>query len=301
LRGLFVTGTGTGVGKSVVAAAVCATLAARGERVAAFKPVVTGLGEPVGARPHDHELLAAAASAGQAPDEVAPYRFDLPVSPHFAARLAGQAIEPALLLEAARRAAARRRGAERALEPGDGGAPGRRASQRPASHQPRLARCRRAHAAARRVACTLSSQEMATEEAGRARDSDDRPELLVKLQERKERHRQRHWVHRVAVVLLGFLIVLAGMALSLPTVPGPGIVVILIGLGFLALEFDRAERLLEKAIIWGDRAAERAEQTSTGQRVVAGVVTTLAIAGFVAAAILWDIPLLPVVTGGPAA
>jgi uncharacterized protein (TIGR02611 family) len=142
---------------------------------------------------------------------------------------------------------------------------------------------------------------MATEEAGRAQEADDRPELLVKLQERKERHKQRHPVHRAGVVLLGFLIVLAGIVLSGPGVPGPGIVVILIGLGFLALEFDRAERLLEKAIIWGDRAAERAERTSTGQRVFAGVVATLAIAGFVAAAILWDIPLLPVVTAGPAA
>ena len=43
--GVFVTGTDTGVGKSVVAAAICAALAARGERVAAFKPVVTGLDE----------------------------------------------------------------------------------------------------------------------------------------------------------------------------------------------------------------------------------------------------------------
>ena len=65
MRGLFVTGTDTGVGKSVVAAAICAALVARGERVAAFKPVVTGLDEPPGDWPHDHELLAAA-PAGQA-------------------------------------------------------------------------------------------------------------------------------------------------------------------------------------------------------------------------------------------
>ena len=69
---------------------------------------------------------------------------------------------------------------------------------------------------------------------------------------------------------------------------------ILIGLGFVALEFDRAERLLEKAIIWGDRAAERAEQTTTTQRVLAGIAAALAIGAFVAAAIVWDIPLVPV-------
>jgi hypothetical protein len=87
--------------------------------------------------------------------------------------------------------------------------------------------------------------------------------------------------------------VLVGIVLSGPGVPGPGIAVILIGLGFLALEFDRAERLLERAIVWADKAAERAERTSTKQRVLAGVAGALAVAAFVVAAILWDIPLVP--------
>ncbi len=81
MRGLFVTGTDTGVGKSVLAASVCAALAARGERVAAFKPVVTGLDEPSGAFPPDHELLAQAAGGGQSPEEVAHYRYGPPLSP----------------------------------------------------------------------------------------------------------------------------------------------------------------------------------------------------------------------------
>jgi uncharacterized protein (TIGR02611 family) len=123
---------------------------------------------------------------------------------------------------------------------------------------------------------------------------DDRPELLIKLQERKERHKQRNIVHRAAIVLLGVLIVCAGIVMSGPGVPGPGIVTILIGLGFLALEFERAERLLERAIIWGDRAAERAEQTTPKQRMIAGIATGAAVAAFVVAAILWDIPLIPV-------
>jgi dethiobiotin synthetase len=106
LRGLFVTGTDTGAGKTVVAGAILAALAARGRRVAAFKPVVTGLDEPPGDWPPDHELLAAAASSGQAPEEVAPYRFGPPVSPHFAAELAGGSVEPAVLARAARSAAA---------------------------------------------------------------------------------------------------------------------------------------------------------------------------------------------------
>jgi uncharacterized protein (TIGR02611 family) len=130
-------------------------------------------------------------------------------------------------------------------------------------------------------------------EAGRE-EQDDKPELLVKLQERKERHKQRHPVARAGVVLFGVLVVLVGIFLSGPGVPGPGFLVILIGLGFLALEFDRAERLLERAIIYGDKLAERAENTSTTQRVLGGIAAALAIGAFVAAAILWDIPLLPV-------
>src|SRR5688500_306827 len=103
MRGVFVTGTDTEVGKSVVAASICAALAAAGERVAAFKPVVTGLDDAPGDFGHDHELLASVANAGQAPEDVAPYRFGPPVSPHLAADVALTTVEPAELLSAARR------------------------------------------------------------------------------------------------------------------------------------------------------------------------------------------------------
>ena len=101
MRGLFVTGTDTGVGKSVLSAAICAALTAAGEGVAAFKPVVTGLDDPVGEWPPDHELLASV--TGQAPEDVAPLRFGPAVSPHLAAELAGVAIEPRDLVAAASR------------------------------------------------------------------------------------------------------------------------------------------------------------------------------------------------------
>jgi dethiobiotin synthetase len=99
VRGVFVTGTDTGVGKTVVAAAICAAL---GEPVAALKPVVTGLDDPPGEWPHDHVLLARAAGGRQTPEDVAPYRFGPAVSPHYAAELAGETIEPARILAAAR-------------------------------------------------------------------------------------------------------------------------------------------------------------------------------------------------------
>ncbi|MGZ4173590.1 MAG: dethiobiotin synthase [Solirubrobacteraceae bacterium] len=104
MRGCFVTGTDTGVGKTVVAGAIAAALAARGERVAAFKPVLTGTDETAHAVwPPDDELLAAA--TGQDPSSVAPHRFGPPVSPHLAAELAGEAIAPGALSAAARVAA----------------------------------------------------------------------------------------------------------------------------------------------------------------------------------------------------
>src|SRR5919204_1193552 len=123
---------------------------------------------------------------------------------------------------------------------------------------------------------------------------DDRPELLIKLQERKVRHQQRNIFQRAAIVLLGVLIVFAGILLSLPGVPGPGIVTIIFGVGFLALEFDWAERLLERAIIWGDRAADRAAHATMRERVFTGVLTVVAVGAFATSAILWDIPLMPV-------
>jgi dethiobiotin synthetase len=116
VRGLFVTGTDTGVGKTVVAAAIAAALRAAGEPVAAFKPVVTGTDEPEPGRPMDHELLAAA--AGTAPEAVAPVCFGPPVSPHLAAELAGTPLEPPSLVAAARAAA---RGGRTLVAEGVGG------------------------------------------------------------------------------------------------------------------------------------------------------------------------------------
>lgn len=103
MNGVFVTGTGTEIGKTVVAAAIARTQAAEGKRVSVFKPAVSGLdeeGEP------DHELLRRAAGSSQTDDEIAPYRFGAPVSPHFAAEMAGEELDPDLLAEAARAAGA---------------------------------------------------------------------------------------------------------------------------------------------------------------------------------------------------
>ena len=130
--------------------------------------------------------------------------------------------------------------------------------------------------------------------AHRGPDPEDVPDLLRKLQERKKRHEEAGLLKRIGVVVGGVFLVLAGVVMSGPGIPGPGILVILIGLSFLALEFDRAERLLERAIIWADKAAERAENASPRQKAITAVLATVAVAAFVVAAVLWDIPLIPV-------
>jgi dethiobiotin synthetase len=101
LRGIFVTGTGTEVGKTVVAAAIAHTLAADGAKVAVFKPAVTGLDDSAEA---DHALLRRAAGSTQSDDEIAPYRYGPAASPHLAAALGGEEIDPQRLLTAAREA-----------------------------------------------------------------------------------------------------------------------------------------------------------------------------------------------------
>ncbi len=76
-------------------------------------------------------------------------------------------------------------------------------------------------------------------------------------------------------------------------VPGPGIVVIPVGLAMLALEFDWANRLLEKVLVRAAAAREGAGKTSRAQRIAAAAVAVLVIGGVVVAAVLWDLPLVP--------
>jgi dethiobiotin synthetase len=107
-RGLLVTGTDTGAGKTILSAALLAVMSSEGLSVRAHKPVVTGLEESpgsasdgsLGAWPHDHELLGRL--AGMAPEDVAPRRYGPAVSPHLAAALAGERPNPAQMLADAR-------------------------------------------------------------------------------------------------------------------------------------------------------------------------------------------------------
>ncbi|MDQ2896463.1 MAG: dethiobiotin synthase [Actinomycetota bacterium] len=97
MRGCLVTGTDTGVGKTVLSAAIAAALVSRRVAVRALKPIITGLDDPSpGDWPRDHELLAAV--SGRDADEVVLSRYGPAVSPHLAAQLANRPIVLAQVL-----------------------------------------------------------------------------------------------------------------------------------------------------------------------------------------------------------
>lgn len=91
MRGLFVTGTDTGVGKTRVAVALIHALRARGLRVAAMKPVSAG--SAPGELNGDVTALLHAANVDADLRDVNPYAFAEPVAPHIAAARAGVRIE----------------------------------------------------------------------------------------------------------------------------------------------------------------------------------------------------------------
>lgn len=91
LPGLFVTGTDTGVGKTLVAAAIARALAGGGHRVGVLKPVATGAARTEnGWRCDDTEALIAAAGGGIPRERVTPILYEEPLAPCIAARRAGE-------------------------------------------------------------------------------------------------------------------------------------------------------------------------------------------------------------------
>jgi len=98
-RGWFVTGTDTGVGKTLASSAMLRLLAASGLRAVGMKPVAAGLEWVDGAwRNEDVELLHAAGNVDAPLGLRCPYLLRAPMSPHLAAREEGVRIElPALL------------------------------------------------------------------------------------------------------------------------------------------------------------------------------------------------------------
>jgi dethiobiotin synthetase len=93
-RGIFITGTDTGIGKTVVACALVRALRQRGWRVAVMKPVASGARPtPAGLRNDDALALIDAAAAETPYPDVNPYCFEPAVSPHIAAKEANITVD----------------------------------------------------------------------------------------------------------------------------------------------------------------------------------------------------------------
>ena len=104
LPGVFVTGTDTEVGKTVIAAAICRSLREAGVQVEPFKPAATGCRRsPGGLISEDAELLAAAAESTRTLAQIAPLRYPAALSPNVAARRAGKKVDIETMLDEYRR------------------------------------------------------------------------------------------------------------------------------------------------------------------------------------------------------
>ncbi len=100
MRALFVTGTGTGVGKTVVAAALCRELRAMGRGVRALKPVISGWDSDDVPASDTGMLLTSlgAPLTHEAVDAVSPWRFAAPLSPDMAAAREGRRLDVEAIL-----------------------------------------------------------------------------------------------------------------------------------------------------------------------------------------------------------
>jgi dethiobiotin synthetase len=113
MSAIFVTATGTDIGKTFVTCGLIRALQARGRKVAALKPIASGFA-PAGAEVSDSGLLLSALVRPVTPEtiaEVSPWRFAAPLSPDLAAAREGRVIDFAAVAGFCRDAIATRDGA----------------------------------------------------------------------------------------------------------------------------------------------------------------------------------------------
>lgn len=107
-KGIFITGTDTGVGKTYVARLIAGELRRQGLDVGVMKPAETGCAARSGSMvPSDALLLMKAACSHDSLDLVNPYRFPKPLAPAVAASIAGKKISPGKIISAFRKLSSR--------------------------------------------------------------------------------------------------------------------------------------------------------------------------------------------------
>jgi uncharacterized protein (TIGR02611 family) len=119
-----------------------------------------------------------------------------------------------------------------------------------------------------------------------------KPGVVQRLEAQRDRHRRRPLVVRVLYIVVGFTLLLGGLAMLV--LPGPAFLVIPIGLAILSLEFAWAEELLERALEKGEIAKKKAASTTRTQRIFSAIAFVLGAGALLAWALLTDIPFVPV-------
>ena len=122
-----------------------------------------------------------------------------------------------------------------------------------------------------------------------AEDSGDGPHLAERLRRRREEHRRRSKLYRVAFAVAGVVVTLVGIGMLI--LPGPALVVIPIGLAMLAMEFAWAETMLEKALIQAEKAQATAQEATPLQKVLTALAVALVAGAVVGGIFYWDINL----------
>jgi len=114
---------------------------------------------------------------------------------------------------------------------------------------------------------------------------------IERLRQQRARHLDRSRFYRVPFALLGFTIVLVGIAMLV--LPGPGLLVMAAGLAMLALEFSWAERVLERTLDRMTETSTRVRRLGRLEKAVSALAGLAALGALIAAALYVDIPFLP--------
>jgi len=86
-----------------------------------------------------------------------------------------------------------------------------------------------------------------------------------RLQARAERHREHSGLYRLAWIIAGAIVLVAGLAMLV--LPGPAVIVVPIGLAMLSLEFAWANRALVTALRGGASATDSIAHASPSQKI----------------------------------
>jgi uncharacterized protein (TIGR02611 family) len=113
---------------------------------------------------------------------------------------------------------------------------------------------------------------------GQTESEEARPHVFKRLHAHLHRHPLTALATKVVIAIVGTLVIVVGVVLSGPGVPGPGFVVIIFGLAILSTEFEWADRLLQRARRGLERSRDRVRDMDPAVRRRRILLTLLGVA-----------------------